>query len=319
MARLRAAGAIVLGVGNTPGSVLLARDQQQDLRPDVERLRRDPHGGRFVRRRRRDRRSGGAPSRSARTWAGRSGCRRSSTAIFGHLPSPGLVPITGHFPMPSGEFRRTLYVGPLTRRAEDLMPVLRIIAGPDGEDPNTAEMPLGDPGAVASAVCACCVSADSSTVPLRPVITSARSSARLAVLEDAGATVERGVAEAACGAALAQFAAVACQRDGPVRVVVGHHRADDGRASGRTAADRHRAGAGAAAVEAAPVRVVAHARRAAAGRRRPPRVRRTGRDDRRRRAALPAVPADRAEAPHDARRSRGSRRTPRSSTCSGCR
>ena len=26
--------------------------------------------------------------------------------IFGHLPSPGLVPITGHFPMPAGEFRR---------------------------------------------------------------------------------------------------------------------------------------------------------------------------------------------------------------------
>ena len=38
-----------------------------------------------------------------------------------------------------------LAVGPLARRAEDLMPVLRAIAGPDGVDPLTREVELGDP------------------------------------------------------------------------------------------------------------------------------------------------------------------------------
>ena len=41
-----------------------------------------------------------------------------------------------------------LGVGPLARRAEDLMPVLRIIAGPDGEDPVAQPIELGDPDAV---------------------------------------------------------------------------------------------------------------------------------------------------------------------------
>ena len=40
-----------------------------------------------------------------------------------------------------------LGVGPLARRAEDLMPLLRIIAGPDGAD-LTQRRPLGDPAEV---------------------------------------------------------------------------------------------------------------------------------------------------------------------------
>ena len=41
-----------------------------------------------------------------------------------------------------------LAVGPIVRRAEDLMPVLRAIAGPDGIDPDTREVGLGDPADV---------------------------------------------------------------------------------------------------------------------------------------------------------------------------
>ena len=41
-----------------------------------------------------------------------------------------------------------LTIGPITRRAEDLMPMLRVIAGPDGIDPYVREMPIGDPADV---------------------------------------------------------------------------------------------------------------------------------------------------------------------------
>jgi len=68
--------------------------------------------------------------------------------VFGHKPSPGIVPNTGQWPSTSGDAGRLLTMGPLARRAEDLMPVLRAIAGPDGEDELAREVTLGDPAAV---------------------------------------------------------------------------------------------------------------------------------------------------------------------------
>jgi fatty acid amide hydrolase 2 len=68
--------------------------------------------------------------------------------VFGHKPSVGLVPQTFEYPGVEGEGRRMLSMGPLTRRAEDLMPLLRILAGPDGIDPMVEETELGDPSAV---------------------------------------------------------------------------------------------------------------------------------------------------------------------------
>ena len=41
-----------------------------------------------------------------------------------------------------------LTLGPLARHAEDLMPVTRIVSGPDGEDERCVERELGDPEAV---------------------------------------------------------------------------------------------------------------------------------------------------------------------------
>jgi fatty acid amide hydrolase 2 len=68
--------------------------------------------------------------------------------VFGHKSTGGLVPGSGQFPQASAGARRILTTGPLTRRAEDLMPLLRILAGPDGDDPGCFAMPLGDPAAV---------------------------------------------------------------------------------------------------------------------------------------------------------------------------
>src|SRR4029077_5135246 len=68
--------------------------------------------------------------------------------VFGHKPTPGIVPNTGQWPFDEGESARMVGVGPLARRAEDLIEVLRIVAGPDGEDPRTRRVALGDPDSV---------------------------------------------------------------------------------------------------------------------------------------------------------------------------
>ena len=55
--------------------------------------------------------------------------------VFGHKPSAGLVSNDGMWPPGTGELDGMLGVGPLTRRAEDLMPVLRLIAQKPPHDP----------------------------------------------------------------------------------------------------------------------------------------------------------------------------------------
>lgn len=63
--------------------------------------------------------------------------------VFGHKPTGGLVPGSGQFPMAHGAARRILTTGPLARSAEDLLPLLRILAGPD--DIDTGCIPLALP------------------------------------------------------------------------------------------------------------------------------------------------------------------------------
>lgn len=69
--------------------------------------------------------------------------------VFGHKPTGGLVPGSGQYPIAENAALRYLTTGPLARRAEDLMPLLRTIAGPDGIDAGARAQPLGDPGQVA--------------------------------------------------------------------------------------------------------------------------------------------------------------------------
>jgi fatty acid amide hydrolase 2 len=68
--------------------------------------------------------------------------------IFGHKPSGGIVPNTGQYPPLDNNVRRYLTTGPLARRAEDIFPLLRIIAGPDGEEDCCENIRLGDPSKV---------------------------------------------------------------------------------------------------------------------------------------------------------------------------
>jgi fatty acid amide hydrolase 2 len=147
VARLRAAGAIPLGVTNVPEIGLWPETYNR-----VYGRTRNPYD---------PRRSawGSSGGEGAIVGAGASpfglgsdigGSIRGPAfvcGVFGHKPSGGLVPGTGYFPEVTGEAQRFMVSGPLARRAEDLMPVLRVLAGPDGAwkcDP----IELGDPAGV---------------------------------------------------------------------------------------------------------------------------------------------------------------------------
>ena len=87
-------------------------------------------------------------STSAATAATRSASPAHLCGVAGIKPTSGRVPRTGHWPGPGGLFESFTQLGPIARRVEDLELVLPIIAGPDGEDPHVAPVPLGDPGSV---------------------------------------------------------------------------------------------------------------------------------------------------------------------------
>jgi fatty acid amide hydrolase 2 len=110
--------------------------------------------------------------------------------VFGHKPSLGLVPITGAWPPPHGEVTRMVVNGPLTRRAEDLMPLLRILAGPDGIDPVAREMPLGDPADVELSGLRVVITDHGVSRPVSRDLLAAREQAAGA-LAAAGARIER--------------------------------------------------------------------------------------------------------------------------------
>lgn len=68
--------------------------------------------------------------------------------VFGHKPTGGLVPFTGQYPRVEGAVQRYVTTGPLARRAADLMPILRLVAGPDGVEDTCRKVVLGDPAFV---------------------------------------------------------------------------------------------------------------------------------------------------------------------------
>ncbi len=207
VARMRAAGAIVLGLGNTCGAYVWIESNNPlygrvSNAYDPDRTAGGSSGGDAV-----IVGSGGAPIALGSDLGGSIRIPAFFNGVFGHLPTPGLVPLTGHFPMPEGDLRRRLSPGPLTRRAADLMPVLRLIAGPDGEDPHAETQPLGDPADVSIAGLPVVVSTHSSTVPLRPVLRAAIDQAATS-LADRGARVREAPLKELRWA-LAQFAATA--------------------------------------------------------------------------------------------------------------
>ena len=109
--------------------------------------------------------------------------------VFGHKPSPGLVPNTGQYPSTAGEAAFMLTLGPLARHAEDLMPVTKIIAGPDGVDERCVARELGDPTTVDLSTLRVLLADDASVLPARKELRDAREHAATA-LQEQGARVE---------------------------------------------------------------------------------------------------------------------------------
>ncbi|MDX6683688.1 MAG: aspartyl-tRNA(Asn)/glutamyl-tRNA(Gln) amidotransferase subunit [Solirubrobacteraceae bacterium] len=188
--RMIDAGAIPLGVTNTPELCLWieTENRQYGRTSNAYDPRRTAGGssggeGAVVG-------SGGSPLGLGADIAGSIRIPAFFNGVFGLKPSPGLVPSTGQFPTTTTETAAImLTIGPITRRAEDLIPMLRVIAGPDGVDPYVREMPIGDPADVPIEGMRVLLSEDASYVNVSRELRAARLRAAEA-LERAGARLE---------------------------------------------------------------------------------------------------------------------------------
>jgi len=188
--RLIDAGAIPLGLTNTPELCLwIETENRQYGRTnnayDPARTAGGSSGGEGA-----AVGSGGSPIGLAADIAGSIRIPAFFNGVFGLKPSPGLVPSTGQFPTTHTEVAaKMLTIGPIARRAEDLMPMLRVIAGPDGIDRYAREAPIGDPADVSIEGLRILVSERSSYIEVSRELRVARMKA-VEALEKAGATIE---------------------------------------------------------------------------------------------------------------------------------
>ncbi len=142
VARLRAAGAIVLGVTNTP-ELLMAWETDNLLHGRTNNpwdLERTPGGS-----------SGGeAAAIAAGMSAGGVGSDGGGSirvpahfcGICGLKPTPGRIPATGHYPESAGPFALIGVVGPMARTVADLKVLFEVMQGPDSGDTCAAPVPL---------------------------------------------------------------------------------------------------------------------------------------------------------------------------------
>lgn len=146
VARLRQAGAIVLGVTNTP-EMLMAWETDNLLYGRTNSpwdLERTPGGS-----------SGGeAAAIAAGMSAGGVGSDGGGSirvpahfsGICGLKPTPGRIPATGHFPASGGPFALLGAVGPMARTVVDVRALFEVMQGPDDGDTCAAPVPLRSPG-----------------------------------------------------------------------------------------------------------------------------------------------------------------------------
>jgi amidase len=149
VARLRAAGAIVLGKTNTP-ELTLAFETQNLLygrtnNPyDVTRTPGGSSGGAAA-----ILATSGSPLDLGSDTGGSIRLPAHFCGIAGLKPTAGRVPRTGHVVSFDGPLQALTHVGPLARFVEDLSLVFPLLAGVDGIDPAIVPVPLNDPKKVA--------------------------------------------------------------------------------------------------------------------------------------------------------------------------
>ncbi len=148
-ARLRAAGAILLGKTNTP-EITFAGETDNLVYGRTNNpyaLDRTPGGssggaGAIVA-------AGGSPFDMGSDTGGSIRGPAHFCGITGIKPNSGRVPRTGHIiPYAAGAEDSYTQNGPMARYVEDLVLTLPIISGPDWEDPAIIPMLLGDPADV---------------------------------------------------------------------------------------------------------------------------------------------------------------------------
>jgi len=142
VARLRRAGAIVIGVTNTP-EMLMAWETDNLLYGRTNSpwdVARTPGGS-----------SGGeAAAIAAGMSAGGVGSDGGGSirvpahfsGICGLKPTPGRIPSTGHFPASGGPFAMIGVVGPMARTVADLRTMFEVMQGPDDGDAFAAPVPV---------------------------------------------------------------------------------------------------------------------------------------------------------------------------------
>jgi Asp-tRNA(Asn)/Glu-tRNA(Gln) amidotransferase A subunit family amidase len=142
VARLKRAGAIVLGVTNTP-EMLMAWETDNLVHGRTNSpwdLERTPGGS-----------SGGeAAAIAAGMSAGGVGSDGGGSirvpahfcGICGLKPTPGRIPATGHFPPSGGPFALIGVVGPMARTVADVKALFEVMQGEDDGDTCAAPVPL---------------------------------------------------------------------------------------------------------------------------------------------------------------------------------
>jgi amidase len=68
--------------------------------------------------------------------------------VAGIKPTSGRLPRTGHFPPAGGWIEQIWQIGPMARRVEDLIALMGLLVGSDGQDHTASDMPFTDPAAL---------------------------------------------------------------------------------------------------------------------------------------------------------------------------
>ena len=142
VARLKSAGAVLLGNTNTP-EFLMAYETDNLLTGKTS----NPWNLKYS--------AGGSSGGEAAAIA--AGCSMGGVGsdgggslrvpahfcgICGLKPTPGRIPITGHFPSAAGAFGWIGVVGPMARTIADVRALFEVMAGPDAGDAHSAPVPV---------------------------------------------------------------------------------------------------------------------------------------------------------------------------------
>ena len=190
VARLRGAGAILLGKTNTPELTLAGETDNlvYGRTNNPYDLSRTPGGssggaGAIIA-------SGGSPLDIGSDTGGSVRLPAHFCGIAGLKPNSGRVPRTGHIvPFGLGALDSLTQNGPMARFVDDLALVMPIISGPDWRDPAIVAMPLGDPADVDLRSLRVAVHTDNGVMSPTPETVGAVNAAAKA-LADAGLSVE---------------------------------------------------------------------------------------------------------------------------------